>query len=382
MGNSKSVFFYISGHGFGHASRTIETINALHRSSPDIRIAVRTSAPAWLFRLTLTAPAELREVQCDTGVVQIDSLRLDEEATIRLAGGFYRDFGTIVEREARVLSEAGASLVVGDIPPLAFAAAASAGIPSVAISNFTWDWIYEDYDAELREPLLLPVIRRAYGSANLFLRLPMWAGFNAITAPVQDLPLVCRRSHRSRQETREGLGLPDGPLVLLSFGGYGARGIDLEALGRIDGYRFVVTEPEQSAVARPRRLLTLDVNAMYSRGWRYEDLVRAVDVVVTKPGYGIIADCAAAKTAILYTSRGRFREYDALVEAMPGLVRSLFIGQDDLLAGRLKDYLDELTATSAPSMTIATNGAEVAARVIERWATVGPGHEQRPLNTV
>ena len=53
----------------------------------------------------------------------------------------------------------------------------------------------------------------------------------------------------------------------------------------------------------------IDESAMYDRGYRYEDLVRAVDVVVTKPGYGIISECIANDTALLYTSRGDFREY-------------------------------------------------------------------------
>ena len=39
-----SVAFYISGHGFGHASRQIELINALGTRRPDLSIVVRTSA--------------------------------------------------------------------------------------------------------------------------------------------------------------------------------------------------------------------------------------------------------------------------------------------------------------------------------------------------
>ena len=33
-------------------------------------------------------------------------------------------------------------MVLGDIPPLAFLAAAQAGVPGVGMSNFSWDWIY------------------------------------------------------------------------------------------------------------------------------------------------------------------------------------------------------------------------------------------------
>ena len=52
-----------------------------------------------------------------------------------------------------------------------------------------------------------------------------------------------------------------------------------------------------------------------------EDLVRAADVVVTKPGYGIISEAIANDAALLYTSRGRFVEYDVLVKEMPRYLR-------------------------------------------------------------
>ncbi len=100
---------------------------------------------------------------------------------------------------------------------------------------------------------------------------------------------------------------------------------------------------------------------MYADGFRYEDLVRAVDVVATKPGYGIISECLANDTALLYTSRGDFIEYDVLVEAMPRFLRSAFIGHDDLFAGDWTPHLDALLAQAEPPERPATDGADVAA---------------------
>jgi hypothetical protein len=40
-----AIVFYVSGHGFGHASRTIEVNNAVLAQRPDTRIGVRTAAP-------------------------------------------------------------------------------------------------------------------------------------------------------------------------------------------------------------------------------------------------------------------------------------------------------------------------------------------------
>ena len=99
-------------------------------------------------------------------------------------------------------------------------------------------------------------------------------------------------------------------------------------------------------------------------GYRYEDLVRAADVVVTKPGYGIVAEAIANDTAILYTSRGRFAEYDVLVQNMPRFVRCRFIDQADLLAGRWRGHLDRLLDQPPPAEVAVTDGAQVASGVI------------------
>ena len=103
-----------------------------------------------------------------------------------------------------------AALVIADLPPLGPAAAAEAGVPSLAIGNFTWDWIYEGYKPEDRGlPGLVPLVREATGRASAFVRLPMWGGFEmAPPDRTYDVPLVARRSKRKPAETRQALGLP------------------------------------------------------------------------------------------------------------------------------------------------------------------------------
>ncbi len=153
--------------------------------------------------------------------------------------------------------------------------------------------------------------------------------------------------------------------MLVSFGGFGLDGLDLASLDCLDSYTVVA----QTALPRGRTHTSvhlIDERALYAAGFRYEDLVAAADVVVTKPGYGIIAECLANGTAVLYTSRGRFPEYDVLVAAMPRFLRCAFIEQSDLLAGRWRRALDALRSTPAPPDRPPTNGADVAADLILR----------------
>ncbi len=340
------VVFYISGHGFGHAVRQIEVMRALRALDPAVRIVVRTSVARWMFDAAAPRPFERHDVVVDTGVAQPDSLHIDEERTARDAAAFYDAFEVRVDGEARALEASRPDLVVGDVPPLAFAAASRAGIRSVAIANFTWDWIYGAYAAfERGAPRVIPTIADAYRRAGAALRLPFHGGFEAMS-DVRDIPLIARRSQRDPADTRRLLGVdPARPLVLGSFGAYGA---DLPLDRLRDATAFTVIAPPREAPA----------------GLRYEDLVAAADVVVTKPGYGIVSECIANDTALIYTSRGRFIEYDLFVSEMPRVLRCRFLPMADLAAGRWADAVREVLAAPAPPERPQVDGAEVAARLL------------------
>jgi hypothetical protein len=284
--------------------------------------------------------------------VQIDALHPDVAATIAQADTFYATLDARAEDEAAHLRARGVRFVVADAPPLGCAAAARAGIPSVVVSNFTWDWIYAEYREYLdAAPDLIPTIQAAYRLAEAGWRLPMHGGFETFSGShgLIDLPFVARHATHAPADTRARLGLPpigDGRrLALPSFGGYGVGGIDLDALD-LDGSWHVVRVPDA---------------AIYDAGLRYEDLVRAVDVVLTKPGYGIIAECIANDTAIVYTSRGRFAEYPVLVREMPRYLRCSYLSNDALVAGRWQSALDAAVGAPPPPEKPRTDGAGVIA---------------------
>lgn len=356
------VAFAISGHGFGHASRQTEIIRALHRRRPDVAIDIRTAAPRWLFERALDFPFSFETVEVDTGVVQVDSLEVDVGASIARAAAFHRTLDERIDAEARALTARRAELVVCDIPPLACAAAARAGIPAIAVGNFTWDWIYAGYpETAALAPDLVRTLHDAYSTGTVCLRLPLHGGFGAFETIV-DVPLVARRSTREPGDVRRQLGLPhDRVLALFAFGRYGIGDIRWLEVARLRWCHVVFTASAHAARGpEGDTFTTLDETGMAAQGVAYEDLVAAVDVVVTKPGYGMIAECAANDTAMLYTSRGRFPEYDILVAGLPALTRAAFINHDDLFTGRWGEHLDRLLAQPRPERP-ATDGAGVVA---------------------
>jgi len=347
----RTLVFYISGHGFGHASRSIEIINALIDRRPDLKVIIRSSVAAWLVDRTARPGVALRPVEVDTGVVQLDSLNLDAKSSIEHAETFMATFDQRVAAEVSFLRRQGATMTVSDLPALGIAAGNAAGLPSFASGNFTWDWIYEHYQGGEH---VARQIGNVYKTTTSALRLPMWGGFETMPE-ICDIPFVARRSRRDPDQVRHALGIPrNGRVVLMSFGGYGLAGLNEAALRSISGYHALLPG-------------MIDEKAMYDNGYRYEDLVRAVDVVVSKPGYGIISECIANDTALLYTSRGSFREYQVLVDAMPKYLRCAFIDHADLFAGRWRPHLDALLALPAPPVRPEVNGADVAADILSSY---------------
>lgn len=352
------IAYYISGHGYGHAVRSARVIRSLKKACPEAELHIRTAAPRWLLQ-DLPFPIAYERQAIDVGILQKDSLEMDLEETVRACRALHARAPELIEENLAFVRRERIGLIVGDIPPLCFEIASRASLPSVAVTNFTWDWIYRAYGSDL--PSFLPLVQQmegCYRKASLCLSLPFSCDLE-IFPRLEPIPLIARLSALSREEARGRFGLPQGAtVVLMSFGGFGLERLSWEALKGHGDFFFVTTGRD------PRREKNFAVLAEAQS--HYEDLVRAADLVVSKPGYGIVADVIAHRVPMLYTSRGPFPEYPYLVEALRRWATCEFIPQEDLLAGDLGPYLGRLLDKEKNWPDVPLNGAEVAAeRILE-----------------
>jgi len=342
VSSSIVIVYYVSSHGFGHAVRVAQLVNALAAREPDLRVELRTGAPRWLFQGVESRRVVIEACETDPALAEPAGV-IDEPETARRASAFYQDFDRRVADETARLRAVGPALVVGDVPPLAFAAARQAGVPSAAVANFTWDWIYAFYPGfERLAPGVLATIANAYSGATAALRLPCCGGFDAMSQVVEDVPFIACRSTRDPVETRRLLDVGrDRPLVLWSFGGSAVM-------------------PEHDTFARSQ-LNVIAPQQTLPAGLRHGDLVAAADVVVSKPGYGIVSECVANRRPLLYTSRGHFAEYETMVAEMPRMLRCRFVPREDLMSGRWTDAVAAVLAQPEPPEPPRVDGAEWAA---------------------
>jgi hypothetical protein len=356
---------YVSGHGYGHATRVAEVLRVVREREPRLGITVVSSAPAGLFHAVVKEPLEVRTLECDVGLVQKDALTLDAGATAQHWKEFHAGNGDRVDAEWRWLHHAGARVILGDVPPLAFEAAAEVGVPSIALANFSWDWIYRHMARELAAlTAAADWAAAAYARAGLLLRLPFAGDLSAFPKAV-DIPLIARRPRVARPEVRRLLGLGAGPVALVSFGGVGLGSFAPRVLAGIAEVQFVGVGLPGPAPPNVRLVTGAEMAAL---GLRYEDVVGAADVVVTKPGYGIVSDAIGAGVRIVYTERGDFPEYPILVAGMARHVPSAHVSNLDLMTGNLREPLRAVLAQPVPPPPDLSGAAAAAEWLLETAA--------------
>lgn len=357
------LLFYVSGHGYGHVTRCVAVLRALRALDPDAPLLARTEAPAWLFE-EADADVEVSSAPIDVGMLQSNGLDIDLDATLAAHERFLAGWDQAVTREAEFIRLRRPALVVGDMPALAFAAAAAAGVPAAALGNFSWDWILDYYAA--RDPRWRPAAQRyraAYSSAAELLRLPMHGDFPAFAPDrITDLPIAVSRSRLSPSEARAAVGAEDSrPRVLLSFGGFGAGELDLGRGDDLADFVFVGFGP------KPRGLKAQWKEFPRKTPVPHVDILAGCDAVIGKPGFGTFAEAVAHKKPMLYLPRADFPEVPRLLAWMERHGRTVLLPREDFYAGRWRAALGALLGVKRAFPEARCDGAELAAaRLLER----------------
>ncbi|KAK4046895.1 hypothetical protein OIO90_006403 [Microbotryomycetes sp. JL221] len=233
MSQPRRFAFYCSGHGYGHATR----VSALTSSLLEVghHVAIVTNAPTTPFSAVLdpttsssldvtsstrsqeaspcsstskgpstsaTHYATYRKRNVDAGIVQPKAYDVDRQATFNVLNEFIDAREETLREEVTWLKSEKIDAVLSDSTFLGCAAAKGAGIPSIIVSNFTFDSCYSylshpaqpsihDWSPEspLPSELLDPLVDRTiadYACADLLLRLP---GAIPIPAFDTDVPM-------------------------------------------------------------------------------------------------------------------------------------------------------------------------------------------------
>ena len=351
-----TLVYYITAHGYGHGVRSCDIIRALRREAPELRIMVVSDLPVDFLRSRLDLPMEAyRAGSFDVGMVQLDSIRVDVPATLIKVQSLMKRGPALIESERQFLRAHAADVVVCDIPSLPMEAARAEGLPVVAVGNFAWDWIYQDFAAEHPAwPAAVDYFQRGYANADVLLRLP-FAEPMTIFPRREDIPLVAAAGVARRSDIARAYHVDEKKTwVLLSFTTLDWNQAALAEVEKFSDYAFLTV--------RPLGWTGRNFFAIDRHQFSFSDVIASCDMVVSKPGYGILSECVVNNKILVYAERENFREYPVLEAALKRHLRHVHIPSRELYAGKLGGYLERASHAAPALQPIGAGGDVIAAR--------------------
>lgn len=353
----RHLFADISAHGFGHLAQAAPILNRLHERLPDLRLTVRSGLPGDRLRQRITVPFSHIPGASDFGYAMVDALTIDHAATAAAYRIAHADFWQRVAEEAAWLRTLQVDAVFSDVAYQPLAAAAQADIPSVALCSLNWaDLFRHYYGGEAWAKPIHAEMLAAYRSA-LFLRTTPGMPMPCLERQMTIGP-IARLGREWRTALRQKVGASGtARLGLIALGGIPTR-LPVEHWPALPDTHWLA--PAAWGTQRPDMHV---IEPLVSPDWTFTDLLRSVDVVVTKPGYGTFTEAACNGTAVIYQRRPDWPEQDCLIDWLQSHARCTEIDGDELQSGRLEEALHDCLAQQRPPPPLPT-GIEEATDVL------------------
>jgi L-arabinokinase len=282
---------------------------------------------------------------------------VDVPATLEKISAVYDREDELIQTEVTWLKNQRIDTVVCDIPAMPLQAARIAGIRSVAIANFSWAWIYEEFaDEDPRWQSIIDRMNTAYAMADLLVRTPFSESLSVFPKH-HNIGLLARPGQADRERLAELTGAdPDRKWILLSFTTLEWDEAALAQISSNEAYAFFTVRP-----------LAWDAPNLFAvdrETFLVADLFATVDAVLTKPGFGVLSECVANQKPMLYVERENFREYPVLEAAVKQYLVNTHIPAEKLYRGDISEELAAIWQAPPPPDALRLGGDVEAAKLI------------------
>ncbi len=315
------VAYFITPHGFGHASRACAVMNAVNKTLPNVAFEIFTEVPIELFQESLGSFFSYNSLLTDIGLVQKSPFEEDIPQTIEKLNNFLPFSDSLIENVSQKIKDC--NLVICDVCAMGIVVAKKNNIPSILIENFTWDWIYEGYVKKYPEfAPFIKYLKDIYRGADSHIQTEPVC--DSVPSSVKTLP-VSRKPRVSVSNIRSSLNIPIGKkMVLITMGGIKTEYNFIQQLTKETDIHFVIPGGYNS--------IKTDGNVTFlpfhSRFY-HPDLINASDGVIGKNGYSTVAEVYASNVPLGYVSREDFRESKQIEKFIEKNMNSFSISMDN-----------------------------------------------------
>ncbi|MDX8376636.1 MAG: hypothetical protein R8L53_01280 [Mariprofundales bacterium] len=323
---------------------------ALQHKVPQIKFIIRSSLAEETIRQRLPIVHECLFGITDIGVVQNSAIDENWPATQNKIRQYYQGFDQYVNDEVTRLAVYNPKLIISDISPLAFPVAKKLGIAGVGVANLDWHDIYVPQFAK-SDPEIMATIAKAHTQACILLRMPLHMPMQTFNN-IKNMPVPLMSSEHLPKQLHQYLRLTNDKykktydinkqkIALVMFGGAAMPTMQIQNLAAISNWLFVFFScPSKENIINelPDNVLVID----YAKPFSSYDLMMIADVVICKPGYGILTEAWNADMPVIYTARPKFAEYQYLHHFLQQYTSSILLSTQDLLTCNWQSALEKI----------------------------------------
>lgn len=294
----KSIVFYISDHGFGHASRCLALIESMVQLDKEIKIFIKTGEEQLNFCKAYLSKCKHNDVyyevkKNDVGLIlKQNSLEVDKEKLRVEVENWIKGWNDYIRYEERFYKENKIDLIISDITPQAFIIGNRLNIKTLAITNFTW---YEMYKEFFGTNYITDKLYEVYNLADEVFLYPLSEPRNLPFKNYKNVGFVARQPNREIvQKIREKyIGNLDRRIIFVSVG----RSVNLEKEINVknDENFYIYTQGLNLKGENTYKLPSDTVNV--------HDYIAASDLLITKAGWSSISEAVTSRVPLLVVDR-------------------------------------------------------------------------------
>ena len=313
--------FYISSHGFGHMTRCLSIIeNILKNTEYNIYIACdkfqNDFAKSYL--KDYNDRVIYKDMVTDIGLInKKDSLEVDKKLLEKKLLNFINTWDDVVLEEIEFLSKLRVKSIVTDISPIGCLVGKRLNLDTILISNFTW---VEQYEYLNIDKNIILAFRDTYLCVNKFIKYDMCLPVDSINCDViENVGFVCReidevKVKEIKLKYKECIFITCGKSANLSS-------IDVK---NFKGTIFTTSGIEINNTEGARIVrLPLDIKDT-------QNYITASDIVITKAGWGTIAECVIGHSGMVLIKRPSAREDTFSIDNISQRNLGISISEDEL----------------------------------------------------
>ena len=332
------IVLYISSHGFGHMTRCLSLIeNILKNTEYNIYIACgkKQNDFARIYLSKYKSRIIYKDLVTDIGLINKDNtLEVDKKKLESKLVEFVLSWDNAVKNEVEELKKLNIKSIVCDISPIGCLVGNKLNLPVTFISNFTW---IEQYEHLCIDKVLINKFRIAYSYIDKFIQYDLCLAKDYINAnEVFDGGFVCREIDNLKVDQ---IKAKYGNSIFITCGK--SASLNCINIKNFSGTIFTTSGIDIST-DKECNIVQLPIDILDTQNY-----IAASDIVITKAGWGTIAEAIIGHTNLVLIERPSAKEDTFNIEKIKENKLGISIKEQDLvnidiqdIKNRIDKYID------------------------------------------